>query len=584
MIRRVSANFESFRTVDFRAGFNLVLAERSEGSTDRDSRNGLGKSVLLEILHFCLGAQGAAGKGIVVDALREWTFRVDIRHGERDFALSRAIESGQKRWTYIDSRVGNWPIDPQVHDGRARMSQPDLRKLLGRIQYGLNEEIEDTKWGPTFRSLLAYQIRRDPDGFLDPFTQWRQQKEWDRQVNVTYQLDLNWQDAVEFQEIRSQKSVIDQLNKALREGALPDSLGSEGALETERVRLAGLIGDRLERLSKFEVRDDYSEIEDEVNALSERAHLLVNENIRDRRFADLYESQFDGERQMAISEDQVEALFAEAQIELPDHVTRRLAEVKAFHSAVVANREKYLESEIERLRSAIEERDNLVAEIDSRKSDLMEVLSSTGALDEYTKLQELLEEMRGRLHDVESRLKRLREMENALSEWEIRKSSALRGARTRYEELQTQRDRAIKLFNSNTEALYESPGRLIIDITESGFKFEVDIERADSHGVSNMKIFCFDLMMMQLWAERGGGPGFLVHDSALFDGVDERQKAAALELACAESERLGFQYICSMNSDDLPREELDDESPVLDAIVLELHDRDVSGRLLGIEF
>jgi uncharacterized protein YydD (DUF2326 family) len=160
----------------------------------------------------------------------------------------------------------------------------------------------------------------------------------------------------------------------------------------------------------------------------------------------------------------------------------------------------------------------------------------------------------------------------------------LERARTRYDELRAQRDKAIALFNGNTEALYESPGRLIIDVNEKGFDFDVSIDRSGSHGVSNMKIFCFDLMLMQLWADRGGGPGVLIHDSALFDGVDERQTAAALELACKESERLGFQYICTLNSDDLPKNELGSDSSVLGRIAIALNDRDPSGTLLGIAF
>jgi len=104
--------------------------------------------------------------------------------------------------------------------------------------------------------------------------------------------------------------------------------------------------------------------------------------------------------------------------------------------------------------------------------------------------------------------------------------------------------------------------------------------RADQAGMHRsrpdpgaLKIFCFDLTLLQLWAERADGdPDVLIHDSMLFDGVDERQVAAALERAAAESERLGFQYICTLNSDALPRAELQDDSPVLTHVAIELHD------------
>jgi uncharacterized protein YydD (DUF2326 family) len=651
MIRRISANKKSFRPIEFSPGFNLVLAERTADSTDRDSRNGLGKSLLVEIFHFCLGARGTKGRGVVVDTLQDWVFRLDLIQGERPLAFSRAVADDERKWLYVESAFDDWSVKPTVHEGRARFNTAAQNKLLGRFLFALTEEIEETKWGPTYRSLVSYVMRRGPDGFLDPFTHDRNQQEWDKQVNVAYHLDLNWRDAAEFQELRAQKKVIDQLTKAMKEGSLPSYLGSEGALEAERVRLNTEIGRRVERLATFHVRDDYRDIEDEAGRIAEQAHRLVNENIRDRRYIDLYSSRLEVELDAVITgveveklfeeaqvtlpdqvrhhltdlEDEagriaeqahrlvnenirdrryidlyssrleveldavitgveVEKLFEEAQVTLPDQVRHHLTDLKSFHDAVIENRRAYLVDEIARLEATILARDHTIEQLDSRKAELMTVLESTGALEEYTRLQELLVELRGRLHDVEARLARLKEVTQAKEEWERRRSDLLRRARTRYGELRAERDRAIAYFNANTEALYETPGRLIIDVSEKGFEFDVDIDRSDSHGVGNMKIFCFDLMLMQLWSHRPNGPGVLVHDSALFDGVDERQVAAALQLAHKECERLGFQYICTMNSDDLPRAELGEDSPVLKSIAIELHDEDPSGMLLGIAF
>jgi uncharacterized protein YydD (DUF2326 family) len=66
---------------------------------------------------------------------------------------------------------------------------------------------------------------------------------------------------------------------------------------------------------------------------------------------------------------------------------------------------------------------------------------------------------------------------------------------------------------------------------------------------------CCDLMLARLWSARSASPGFLIHDSTIFDGEDERQRAEALELATSESLAQGFQYICTLNSDYVPRNE-----------------------------
>lgn len=579
MITKVTANQESFRPVEFGPNFNLVLAERTAGSSDRDSRNGLGKSLLLDILHFCLGSKGG---GVVVDALADWEFRTDLTHSEGELAFARAVSD--PKWIKIRSDYSDWPLEPDLPDGEARFKVAEQRVLLGRLLFGLTPEIEDTRFGPSYRSLISYLMRQGPDGFLDPFLHYRQQQTGDKQVNVAYHLGLNWGDAAAFEELRVQKRTIDQLTKAVKDGSLPSYLGSEGELEAERVRLQAELDRRAQALEQFQVRDDYREIETEANGLTEQVHRLVNENIRDRRFVELYTSRLAEEREAVITGVEVEELFQEAQLELSDQIQRRLDEVRVFHDAVVENRQNYLEGEIARLNAAVTARDEEIAGLDRRRADLLEILRSTGALDEYTQRQELLGELRSRLNDVEARLQRLKEVTQARSDWEARRAVVVAQAHTRYEELREERDRAIAYFNSNTEALYEAPGRLIIDVTDKGFDFDVKIDRSESHGVSNMKIFCFDLMLMQLWSQRAVGPGVLVHDSAIFDGVDGRQVAAALELAHAEANRLGFQYICSLNSDDLPRGDLRDDSPVLEDVAIELRDDDPSGMLLGIEF
>ncbi len=91
----------------------------------------------------------------------------------------------------------------------------------------------------------------------------------------------------------------------------------------------------------------------------------------------------------------------------------------------------------------------------------------------------------------------------------------------------------------------------------NGPTFEFNIQGSRSKGIKNMQIFCFDMMLMRLCAKRGIGPGFLVHDSHLFDGVDGRQVAKALEVGARTAEKLGFQYIVTMNSDDAFKETIE---------------------------
>ncbi|MEZ5726574.1 MAG: DUF2326 domain-containing protein [Burkholderiaceae bacterium] len=123
-----------------------------------------------------------------------------------------------------------------------------------------------------------------------------------------------------------------------------------------------------------------------------------------------------------------------------------------------------------------------------------------------------------------------------------------------------------------------------MDITESGFKYDVEINRGGSEGVSKMKVFCFDLMLLQLMTPTTGRIDFLVHDSGLFDGVDERQRALALERASEITEESGAQYICALNSDMVPRGEFSDGFEFEKYVRLTLTDKNPSDSVLGFHF
>lgn len=63
-----------------------------------------------------------------------------------------------------------------------------------------------------------------------------------------------------------------------------------------------------------------------------------------------------------------------------------------------------------------------------------------------------------------------------------------------------------------------------------------------------MRIFGFDMTLARMAAKQQFGPGFLIHDSHLFDGVDPRQVRHAIAAGIEEAKH-GLQYIVTMNSD-----------------------------------
>ena len=580
MILSVRSNMPSFREVEFSPGFNVVLADRTMESTSGDSRNGLGKTTLIEIIHFCLGSQVRPNQGLRIEPLRGWAFTLEIEVQGRGLIVTRSTDEPNR--IRLEGDVDNILGIREIRDDEYRVRIPDWNVFLGEQFFGLRLEEPTPKYQPTFRSLFSYLARRGRDAFSSPFSHHRNQREWDKQVNNAFLLDIGWEHASDLQVLKDEESTLNSLRRAANEGLLQGMIGSLGNLEAERARLDSGIQHQIEALESFRVHPQYQEIEQEANDLTSHIQQLSNANLAEGRLLDLYQSSLQDDE--GPDDDEVLETYQEIGVAMPDLVRRRIEEVQDFHRQIVANRRVYLQSEIQRIESNRNQRDLELQAAIERRAQLLEVLQTHGALQEYTRLQELHLDVVSRRNDVDNRISNLQRFEQGRSEVRVRRELLLQTARREFDERRDARANAINIFNSNSEALYSAPGDLVIDVTDSGISFDVEIVRSGSQGINNMKIFCYDLMLAQLWASKEPSKRLLIHDSSIFDGVDERQVAQSLELAHRVAESNNFQYLCALNSDALPYDEFSDEFDLNNFVRLRLTDESEEGGLLGIRY
>lgn len=580
MIVAIRCNMPTFREVKFGPGFNVVLADRTKESASTDSRNGLGKTTLIEIIHFCLGSQARRDHPLKVKHLQGWSFTLELKLNDRELIATRSTDNPNR--VYLDGDIGGLSAARRYRNGPLTLRLSEWSSILGEQFFNLTIPEPVPKYSPTFRSLFSYFVRRGRDSFASPFSHFRAQKEWDKQVNNAFLLGLDWKHASQLQEFKDEESLLNDLRRAAQEGLLEGMIGSLGNLEAQRARLDSEIHGRSDRLSRFRVHHEYNEIEQEANELTSTIQQLSNANLADARLAELYRGSLEDDQDPDTEE--VLEIYQEIGVTMPNLVRRRLDEVQEFHRQILANRRSYLDTEIQRIDSNRSQRQIQIQAAIERRAQLLEVLQSHGALQEFTKLQELHLEAISKRNDINSRINNLRRFEHGKSEVRVKKELLLQAARRDFEERRDAREKAINTFNSNSEALYSAPGNLVIDVADTGFKFNVEIMRSGSQGINNMKIFCYDLMLAQTWATNKPLAGLLIHDSTIFDGVDERQFALALELAQSEADRLGFQYVCALNSDTLPSKDFSPGFDLNQFVRLRITDESEEGGLLGIRY
>jgi uncharacterized protein YydD (DUF2326 family) len=586
MIRAVRANKSTFRTVIFEPGFNVILADKTDKSSRKDSRNGAGKSLLVEIIHFCLGGQ--PGTSLKKKELHDWRFTLDLQVVGKELSVTRGLDNLSKVELAGDTSL--IPVDMllPLGEGVFQMKAIEWTRALGMMVFGLPPHDEPQPFAPRFRSLFPFFARSGRDAFVSPFRHHRRMTTGEEQIYNSFLLGLGWEYARQWQLLREKEKLLAAYKKASKAGVVQVTSGSLGELEAERVRLEQAAQRTEDNLRTFKIHPEYERIEEQASMLTRQIHALANQNVTDGRLLEHYRQSSNDESAVLDTERAnvtLEEAYHEAGVVLPDLVRKRLDDVKAFHHGLIHGRRGFLASEIERLEQAIMHRKQEVADLDRQRASLMQVLETHGALAEYHRLQELRQEGLDKLAGVRGRIQQLKELEEGRSQLKIEVERLRQMTRRDLDDRSSAKEKAISLFNANSEALYDAPGSLIIDVGENGYQFDVEIQRTGATGIENMKVFCYDLTLIQLWADRPHNPGLLLHDSPMFDGVDERQKAAAWTRARAESARWGFQYICMVNTDDVPEPSimgsLDMRDPSLVRITLT---DQPSGCLLGIRF
>ncbi|MGB9937295.1 MAG: DUF2326 domain-containing protein [Methanobacterium sp.] len=574
MIHKICANDERFKEITFKKGLNVIMADSEKKSGKKDTRNGVGKTTLINIIDFCLGSNPNKRK-LPIDKLNKWVFTMEIDIFKERFTVSRSIDN--PNIIKIKGRTDKLPIKPNLDPEEDFLfyKNNDWKTLLGMCLFGIKESAS-TKYSPSFRSLISYFVRRDK-AYDKPFKNDPNQKPWDIQISNAYLLGLNWVRVSESQVIKDKEKALKSWNSIIKEGFV----ATPGELEAERLLLEKEVKIEEKALSEFKVHPQYSKYEKDANVLSKEIHELSNQIISLNQKLDRYIESVSSEN---VPESlTVEELYMEAGMVFPDHVKKTLEDAKIFHKDIIKNRKEFLQTEIAEIKNHISDVERDKERKINKRASLLKFLKEFGALNEYTVLQERFSTKKEKLDYV--KLKIRENNERALQTKKIKEEKIILETKFKrdYEEMRPNWEKAVTLFNENSVALYNEPGFLIIDVVEDGYKFKVDIPRSGSKGIDQMKIYCYDLMLVDLHSKQRN-INFLIHDSTIYDSVDSRQRAHALEHAHDRGINNDFQYICTINSDMVPHEHFTGGFDINKHVRLKLTDKDPSNFLLGFEF
>lgn len=200
MLYKLSANKPSFRDIVFSKGLNIVVAERTEASGNKASRNALGKTTFVEILDFCLGADFTKKSKLYSPNLLDWSFSLEMELAGYHFEVTRHINDAKK--IYIHPFCKNFPLElKEQGDKQTYIDLEEWKLLLGKSLFDIDQMQHKKPNAPTARSILGYFIRKS-GAYKEPFYTFKHQKAVQWQINNAFVLNLLWAKSLELHNLQ----------------------------------------------------------------------------------------------------------------------------------------------------------------------------------------------------------------------------------------------------------------------------------------------------------------------------------------------------------------------------------------------
>ena len=233
-------------------------------------------------------------------------------------------------------------------------------------------------------------------------------------------------------------------------------------------------------------------MEVEANQLTRQINDLANANVIDRATARDLETALRSEAPPPL--DELENLYADAGISLPKLAIRRYDEVRSFHESIIRNRHDYLAEELDAAKQRIVKREQEKQRRDERRTEVMDILKTHGALEQFSKLQAETVRKEAEVESLRQRFNAAEQLEGAKNELDIERNRLTLRLRRDFAEQKALLSEAILAFEETSKRLYESAGSMTVEETSNGPKFQFPMQGSRSKGIKNMQIFCFDFV------------------------------------------------------------------------------------------
>jgi uncharacterized protein YydD (DUF2326 family) len=569
----VRANKESFHPVVFnKTGLSFIVAKQKNPGSNEDGKtyNGVGKSLLVRIINFCLGADKNGYKEFC-EKLSGWEFSLEFKVNVQNFISTRKTAEANK--IYLNDE------ELSIHKFTEKMAS---------VNFLIPESIDYL----SFRSLLPFFLRPSKESYVDCMRPFKTGKEYQTLLYNAFFMGLDINLAQKKYKLRKDQEKIQKVEEAFKDDSLLyDFMTGHRDVKLELENINDQINKIDKDLRDFRLAEDYHEIQQEANNTESLLYDLNNEIVLIQSNIDTIEKSIAVKVSPGITVAELESVYKETKVIFKEDIRRTLQDVEIFFKTLIASRNKRLSEQKNQLIFMLKEKHQQKTVLQKKIDKLISYLGEHQALDTFIALKE----KQGDLINERNKLSqfytmqtdyRARERQTKIDFIELEKITE------NYLNAIEEDTRKIRnFFRELAKKLYpQSTSGITINVKkgENQLAFTIDprIDSDASDGINNVKVFCYDLTI--LFEGKNHNINFVFHDSRIFDGVDERQLAFMFRILYDIFLTAKEQYIATVNQNQLnnlqkilsPEEY---EKIIANNTILTLTDESDDEKLLGIK-
>ena len=395
-LKVLTSSGEVIRDISFHKGLNIILGERC---VDSGSTNSIGKTTLLRAIDFCLGGdekpfyQDKENKEAIDQNVFNFfyyvepIFKLELKNNLNSKAAYKVIF--EKRISGFTTKHPNKLKVINFINGN-EVTNDEYNYQLKEILFNYNTN------KPTFRQLISKFIRKD-DQQINYILRFLHQATSDLDYEVIHFFLFGYPNPIEIEkkfqlekEVRQQKNDIKVFDRIKPAGLDQVILLTQKDLDElirkrDNFKINEKYSTEEDRLNTYQnlindIDEKISVINFEINALNERKNILLDKEFNDNTNA-------------------ISLIYNEANL-YNLNLEKKFEETVNFHNKMLQNEIEYINTRVSELYQEENDLNNKRSKFSLDYSITLDKLAKYGSLDEYTKLNNQINEMQSKLSNA----------------------------------------------------------------------------------------------------------------------------------------------------------------------------------------